>query len=153
MTVGQSISSEGNRRVTPPVSKKNGLNLKRSILIIAESNLKTSRSAHVPRPIIQRLATPDHLITLWDDNSLVLGAPGTIGTYFDDVKIAIIIGKELSPLVQKAADQVVNFGLDSYLVITNPDHISQKQKMKMAISGLSLLSLDEFLTEIGFSPT
>ena len=71
----------------------------------------------MPRPIVERLATPDHLFVVKDKDSAFFRTSDTFYALFPHVNSAVIISKEMSALVQKYADQAIKLGLDSYLVI------------------------------------
>lgn len=149
MTIEQSLFSKRNRDAASVACEKNRLNLKQSILIIAESTVTAAQSVHVPRPIVERLATPDHLFVVKDKDSAFFRTSDTFYALFPHVNSAVIISKEMSALVQKYVDKAIKLGLDSYLVITNLDQVSQLQKMRLAIMGVSVLSIEEFVTETG----
>lgn len=116
-----------------------------SLLIVLENASCDLQSHSLPSPIINRLASPDHLILINQDEAIQAKKLWRSDAITVSIKSAIILTKAMTPLVHQTSFDVTSRKLSAYVVIVDEESVSERDQMQLAISGSIPMSLDEFI--------
>ena len=118
--------------------------LTQAILIVIDTDGMASDAPTLPKPIIDRLPSPNHLILIPHEVCAEDISEKLCTQPLEDIEFAVLLTKSMCPLVYKIIYTAFSRGLETYVVIAEERTLTNRDRMNLAVSGSLTLTLEEF---------